>query len=84
MFYTKILCFEEIQFENQCNYVDATIREFIEWKSFKKQGHSNNKKPKLDGPFENFNLDDNWAYADYKYMADFFQESKIISMDPFV
>jgi hypothetical protein len=66
--------FKDIQFENQCDYVDATLDEFIEWKNSLNFENSA-KRLKLDesgctNPFDEYSLDENWAYADYKYMIE--------------
>lgn len=50
----------DIQFETQCNYVDATVEHFLAWSS---------RKPIFPSPFAPFDSCDYWAYADYKYMA---------------
>jgi HSPB1-associated protein 1 len=65
--------------------VEATIEQFMEWKSFLNFQH-NAKKSKLDdsckmNPFNQYDLDQNWAYADYKYMIELFN-NKDSKLDP--
>ncbi|XP_029461076.1 HSPB1-associated protein 1 isoform X2 [Rhinatrema bivittatum] len=54
------------QFETQCNYVDATLEQFIAWSCAQTSSSS--------GPFGPYDLSDYWAYADYKYMAILFED----------
>lgn len=74
----------EIQFENQCEYEEATMNEFLEWISSGDENKEiSNKKQKLNdsnmGPFEQYNSDEYWAYADYKYMVELLKaDSKTI------
>ena len=60
---------DEIQFENQCDYINATIVEYNDW--------LNGNLIKLDSEFKKFDKKHFWAYCDYKYMNDLV-EKKII------
>ena len=80
----------DIQFENECDYVDASVEQFVAWKDGLKSSSSSpstpeptsGKKLKLehecsssssssdDDPFEGYDIDECWAYADYKYMIE--------------
>jgi hypothetical protein len=63
--FNKLYYFGLVQFENECQYINATMSEFLEW------NQSNNKKRKsTPNPFDSFDQNDYWAYADYKYMID--------------
>ncbi|CAF0854545.1 unnamed protein product [Brachionus calyciflorus] len=42
------------QFENECDYIEANLREFIEW----------------SGDFSDYERESHWAYADYKHMIE--------------
>ncbi|KAL2081200.1 hypothetical protein ACEWY4_023053 [Coilia grayii] len=55
-------------FETQCEYVEATLGEFLAWTSHQ-AGLS-------VGPFSDYPLSDYWAYADYKYIAKLFQHKE--------
>lgn len=87
-------CTGTVQFENECSYVDATLGEFLNWTRRSKptvvengdHGKCESKKLRLEHlngdaeqHFGQFNPDDHWAYADYKYMIDFLDsENKIL------
>jgi len=50
------------------------MSEFIDWLGRDESVKS--KKPKLDkNPFDGYEPDEFWAYADYKYMIEFFGSS---------
>lgn len=65
----------ETQFENQCDYIEAEMKQFTKW--IKPSGSETNKKPKLDendeNPFNEYKYEEHWAYADYKYMIELFK-----------
>jgi hypothetical protein len=60
------------------------MNEFLEWISSGDENKEiSNKKQKLNnsnmGPFEQYNSDEYWAYADYKYMVELLKaDSKTI------
>lgn len=54
----------KVQFENECEYVEASLSDFLNWLNFSKEP----KKSRNSTPFDQFDSDDVWAYADYKYM----------------
>ena len=59
----------KVQFENECQYVEATMSEFIVWNESDSEGLT--KKRKLNtNPFDSFDKLEYWAYADYKYMIE--------------
>lgn len=53
-------------FETQCSFVNATLGQFLSWS----QGHTGTKV----GPFCDFHVSEHWAYADYKYITEVFEE----------
>ncbi|XP_040458806.1 HSPB1-associated protein 1 isoform X3 [Falco naumanni] len=53
------------QFETRCNYVKATLEEFLAW--------SCGQPSSLSGPFSCYEYSKYWAYADYKYIARIFE-----------
>ncbi|KAK7828048.1 hypothetical protein U0070_013674 [Myodes glareolus] len=53
------------QFETACSYVDATLEEFLAWNC----DHSN-----VSGPFKDYDRSKFWAYADYKYFVNLFED----------
>ena len=63
----------QTQFENECNYVEATVQQFLDWST----RSENNKKRKLTEKnlFDSYEFDSYWAYADYKYMLDFIDDN---------
>ncbi len=65
-----------MQYENECDYVEATIAEFNQWLAKKKANSDNNTELFDPTPFDDFDLNDNWGYADYKYMVDFVDPNK--------
>lgn len=48
-------------FENECETIEASIKEFIEWSK---------NKAESTNPFFQFDTNKYWAYADYKYMSE--------------
>ncbi len=52
-----------VLWESQCEYVNATIPQFIKWLG---------KSCESDNPLGAFDSDRFWCYADYKYMAELF------------
>lgn len=53
-------------FETQCSYVEAKLAHFLSW---------TRGQPGTDvGPFSEFSPSEYWAYADYKYIAEVFQD----------
>lgn len=55
-------------YETQCEYVEATLSEFLAW-------ISQQDDPAV-GAFHDYPLSDYWAYADYKYIAKLFQDEE--------
>ncbi|XP_043105340.1 HSPB1-associated protein 1 homolog [Puntigrus tetrazona] len=53
-------------FETECFYIEATIKEFLSWTA--------NEDESLVGPFSDYHCKEFWAYADYKYIAQLFQD----------
>ncbi|KAG7220315.1 hypothetical protein INR49_010149 [Caranx melampygus] len=53
-------------FETQCSYVEAKLAHFLSWT----RGQSETDV----GPFSEFSSSEYWAYADYKYIANVFQD----------
>ncbi|KAK1797908.1 hypothetical protein P4O66_007955 [Electrophorus voltai] len=60
-------------FETECSYIDATLAEFFRW--------TGGCRDSSVGLFTNFPLSEHWAYADYKYVAVFFQEMPTMFKD---
>lgn len=72
MFNEQFMFSAKTQFENQCDYVEAEIGEFVEWVE---KSRKTSKKPKLDEnessrSLNEFDPEEYWAYADYKYMIE--------------
>ncbi|NXN23303.1 HBAP1 protein, partial [Nycticryphes semicollaris] len=61
------------QFETRCNYVEATLEEFLAW--------SCGEPSCLSGPFSCYEYSKYWAYADYKYIARIFEDKPEIFQD---
>lgn len=57
------MCFAGIQWEGQCHFVHATLKEFNRWL----QSHHD------CGDFQKFSKDHFWAYADYIYVKNLFE-----------
>ncbi|XP_063070275.1 HSPB1-associated protein 1 homolog [Engraulis encrasicolus] len=55
-------------YETQCEYVEATLSEFLAWTS--------QQDDPAVGAFHDYPLSDYWAYADYKYIAKLFQDEE--------
>ncbi|XP_040858904.1 HSPB1-associated protein 1 isoform X2 [Ochotona curzoniae] len=53
------------QFETSCSYVDATLEEFLTW---------NCDQASNSGPFKDYDHSKFWAYADYKYFVNLFED----------
>ncbi|NP_001003777.1 HSPB1-associated protein 1 homolog [Danio rerio] len=60
-------------FETECSYVEATIKEFLSWTA-------NDGEP-LVGAFSDYHCKEFWAYADYKYIAQLFQDKPAMFQD---
>ncbi|XP_008050992.1 HSPB1-associated protein 1 [Carlito syrichta] len=60
------------QFETTCNYVDATLEEFLTW---------NCDQSSISGPFRDYEHCKFWAYADYKYFVSLFEDKTDIFQD---
>ncbi|XP_056321031.1 HSPB1-associated protein 1 homolog isoform X1 [Danio aesculapii] len=60
-------------FETECSYVEATIKEFLSWTA-------NDGEPFV-GPFSDYHCKEFWAYADYKYIAQLFQDKPAMFQD---
>jgi len=61
----------DVQWEGNCQYIHATLKDFILWKDDEKNC----------GPFAHYSIEDFWAYADYMYAKDMF--SSVSSYDIF-
>ncbi|NXC44193.1 HBAP1 protein, partial [Penelope pileata] len=61
------------QFETSCSYVKATLEEFLAW--------SSGQPSCLSGPFSCFEHSRYWAYADYKYIAQMFEDKAEVFQD---
>lgn len=65
----------KVQFENECEYVEADMSDFALWlNSSNKQ-----KRSRICTPFDQFDPKDFWAYADYKYMIELCENNSKIS-----
>ncbi|XP_060630646.2 HSPB1-associated protein 1 isoform X2 [Anolis sagrei] len=53
-------------FETECSYVEATLEEFLAW--------SGRQPSCSSGPFKAYDLHKYWTYADYKYIAQLFED----------
>lgn len=53
-------------FETQCQYVEAKLTHFLSW--------SRDQSEEDVGPFIDYPFSDYWAYADYKYIVNLFQD----------
>nr|XP_008948746.2 HSPB1-associated protein 1 isoform X2 [Pan paniscus] len=60
------------QFETTCNYVEATLEEFLTW---------NCDQSSISGPFRDYDHSKFWAYADYKYFVSLFEDKTDIFQD---
>ncbi|XP_067300341.1 HSPB1-associated protein 1 homolog isoform X2 [Pseudorasbora parva] len=60
-------------FETECSYIEATVKEFLSWTA--------NEGESLDGPFSDYHFKEFWAYADYKYIAQLFEDKPAIFQD---
>ncbi|XP_077072386.1 HSPB1-associated protein 1 homolog [Siphateles boraxobius] len=60
-------------FETECSYIEATVKEFLSWTA--------NEGESLVGPFSDYHCKEFWAYADYKYIAQLFQDKPAIFQD---
>ncbi|XP_051760890.1 HSPB1-associated protein 1 homolog isoform X3 [Ctenopharyngodon idella] len=60
-------------FETECSYIEATVKEFLSW--------TLNEGESLVGPFSDYHYKEFWAYADYKYIAQLFQDKPAIFQD---
>ena len=58
----------KVQFENECEFIEAKIEQFIQWKA---------GIIEADSPFGLFNRKEYWAYADYKYMIELVNDGTI-------
>lgn len=61
---------QQIQFENQCEYVEATLDDFLEW-------YNSDSIISVKNPFKKFHKEEYWAYADYKYMIGLFKDESV-------
>uniref|UniRef100_A0A672L317 HSPB1-associated protein 1 homolog n=1 Tax=Sinocyclocheilus grahami TaxID=75366 RepID=A0A672L317_SINGR len=60
-------------FETECSYIEATIKEFLSWTA--------NEDESLVGPFSGYHCKELWAYADYKYITQLFQDKPAMFQD---
>ncbi|PNI54194.1 HSPBAP1 isoform 2 [Pan troglodytes] len=60
------------QFETTCNYIEATLEEFLTW---------NCDQSSISGPFRDYDHSKFWAYADYKYFVSLFEDKTDIFQD---
>ncbi|XP_006869487.1 PREDICTED: HSPB1-associated protein 1 [Chrysochloris asiatica] len=64
---------EEVpQFETTCSYVEATLEEFLNWNDDQSSG---------SGPFGDYDHSQFWAYADYKYFVNLFENKTDVFQD---
>ncbi|XP_072902245.1 HSPB1-associated protein 1 homolog isoform X4 [Hemitrygon akajei] len=61
------------QFETQCQYIQATLQEFLVWL----HGDTNSSP----GRFLSYPRSEYWAYADYKYVAKMFEDKAELFQD---
>ncbi|XP_059823665.1 HSPB1-associated protein 1 homolog isoform X1 [Hypanus sabinus] len=61
------------QFETQCQYIQATLQEFLVWL----HGDTNSSP----GLFLSYPRSEYWAYADYKYVAKMFEDKAELFQD---
>nr|CAB3254555.1 HSPB1-associated protein 1 [Phallusia mammillata] len=54
---------DDIQWENECQYIKASMSEFLDW----------NDSKFTSEPFSKLDRSENWAYADYIYIKDLFK-----------
>lgn len=54
--------FSEVQYENECGFVEATLTQYCQWLDCDQLPNSN--------PLAALAKDQFWCYADYKYMKD--------------
>ncbi|XP_005386578.1 PREDICTED: HSPB1-associated protein 1 isoform X2 [Chinchilla lanigera] len=60
------------QFETTCSYVEATLEEFLTW---------NCDRSSSFGPFRDYDHSKFWAYADYKYFVNLFEDNSDVFQD---
>ncbi|KAM5281103.1 HSPB1-associated protein 1 [Ctenodactylus gundi] len=60
------------QFETTCSYVHATLDEFLAW---------NCDQSNISGPFKDYDRSKFWAYADYKYFINLFEDKTDVFQD---
>ncbi|XP_012588605.1 PREDICTED: HSPB1-associated protein 1 isoform X2 [Condylura cristata] len=60
------------QFETACSYVEATLEEFLTW---------NCEQSSISGPLRDYDHSKFWAYADYKYCVNLFEDKTDILQD---
>ncbi|XP_074220827.1 HSPB1-associated protein 1 isoform X2 [Camelus bactrianus] len=60
------------QFETTCSYVEATLEEFLTW---------NCDQSSISGPFRDYDHSKFWAYADYKYFVNLFEDKTDVFQD---
>ncbi|XP_037768443.1 HSPB1-associated protein 1 isoform X3 [Chelonia mydas] len=61
------------QFETKCNYVEATLEEFLAWTC--------GQPTCVSRPFSCYDFSKYWTYADYKYIAMIFEDKTEIFKD---
>lgn len=61
------------QFETHCDYIQATLQEFLVW--------LHGETSSSPGPFGPFPRSQYWAYADYKYIAVTFEDNAELFQD---
>lgn len=67
--------FIEPLWETQCDYVPSTIKDFEQWQSITdKNGSSFKSTPNNARHLLDIDPGTYWAYADYKHMAELFDE----------
>lgn len=60
--------FADVQWETGCKYITATVQDFLNWQ---KQAADSSTD---DNPFHDHDPDTHWAYMDYKYMSQIFED----------
>lgn len=56
-----------MQFENECDYVNASLNDFLKW--------HNSSHIDTNNPFRKYDKNEYWVYADYKYMVELIEKS---------
>ncbi|XP_065108065.1 HSPB1-associated protein 1 homolog [Paramisgurnus dabryanus] len=60
-------------FETECSYIEANLKEFLDWTAKDRES--------VVGPFSGYHSKEFWVYADYKYIAQLFQNKPAMFQD---